>query len=58
MEILLHKKETGVNSEEKIFISFKGKNQLPLIMVYRLFYEFDEEIFGEVIFETPFKIKD
>lgn len=42
----------------KTFISFKSKNQSPLIMIVRLYYESKEdrknenEYWGEVLFST------
>ena len=55
MKIHIYRKKNKKSKSEKtkISISFKGKNQIPLFMIVRKYYnkKTNELVFAEVLFE-------
>lgn len=54
--IPLKSKINNVGETEKTFISFKGKGQLPLIMIIKTFEKNNEVFWAECLFCTRIKI--
>jgi hypothetical protein len=56
VSIYFKKKINSDGEIEKTCISFKGKNQLPLIMVIKEYWNNNEVVFADCLFSTNIRI--